>query len=455
MTLKIDPPTKQELNKAYNLKGATLSSLAREYKTSHPTVRSWLKNYGITLKTHKEASAQANRRNMITVHPSRDVLAASYANTSIDMLEKIFSVGQSTIYQWLKDYNIPLRNHTESVLIGKKHSWNNIRPNRNIIVEKYAKHGSIRVLSNELNISPNSVKKAMLEYDIPRNIPWRSSGEIALAERLEAIYPGWMTNDRTLISPLEIDIIHHEKKLAVEYCGLYWHSEISGEKARNYHREKFLKCAEAGYVLITVFETDRKEFINSLIAAKCGSSKRISARKTIAIDLDSKTARNFEETNHAHGGRGGSVRIGLIYGDELVMTLTMCKSRFDHDYEWECARMTVKNGMTIVGGASKLMCAFRKMYAPTSIVTYADLRFGNGKVYEKLGFTRVTDTPPNYWYFNKKNYDKIYSRQTFQKHKIMHFPVFDKKLSEHMIMALAGYDRIFDCGNAKYVWTAS
>ena len=48
--------------------------------------------------------------------------------------------------------------------------------------------------------------------------------------------------------------------LAVEYCGLYWHSEVGGRKERDYHRKKYDLCTKAGIRLITVFED---EYINN------------------------------------------------------------------------------------------------------------------------------------------------------------------------------------------------
>ena len=81
-----------------------------------------------------------------------------------------------------------------------------------------------------------------------------------------------------------------------------------------------------------------------------------------------------------------------------------------------------------------------------------DIRYFNGKLYERLGFEFKENTQPNYFYFNYKNDFVLKSRLQFQKHKLPAIlDKFDKNLSEWENMKLNGYNRIWDCGNKKYV----
>jgi hypothetical protein len=48
--------------------------------------------------------------------------------------------------------------------------------------------------------------------------------------------------------------------------------------------------------------------------------------------------------------------------------------------------LSTKKYTIVVGGFSKLFNFFIKNYDLDSCLTYADLRFGEGKVYEKSGF---------------------------------------------------------------------
>jgi hypothetical protein len=184
-----------------------------------------------------------------------------------------------------------------------------------------------------------------------------------------------------------------------------------------------------------------------------GQTIRIHGRKTKPVLIESNIAADFHNTHHLSGARGGSYHIGLYHADTLVMVLTMGRPRFKSKAEWECVRMTSHSDYRVVGGASKLFKAFRGMIDTGSILTFADLRFGNGSVYEKCGFERLKDSPPNYWYFHKDRPQSCYSRVKFQKHKLVNeLEHFDDGLTEYENMKANNWDRVWDCGNAVYVW---
>jgi len=62
-----------------------------------------------------------------------------------------------------------------------------------------------------------------------------SSGESEVTEFLKLYFDTVISRDRKIVSPYELDIVIPLKKLAIEYCGLYWHSEKSN-KDRSYIR---------------------------------------------------------------------------------------------------------------------------------------------------------------------------------------------------------------------------
>jgi len=55
-----------------------------------------------------------------------------------------------------------------------------------------------------------------------------------------------LSSERSLIAPKELDIVIPSKGIAIEFNGLYWHSEASG-KDRNYHLDKTKACEAKGY----------------------------------------------------------------------------------------------------------------------------------------------------------------------------------------------------------------
>lgn len=114
--------------------------------------------------------------------------------------------------------------------------------------------------------------------------------------------------------------------------------------------------------------------------------------------------------------------------------------------QYELLRFCNKLDTTVVGGADKLLKHFIKMYNPKTIISYADRRWSQGNLYEKLGFKFIHNSKPNYWYIinNKRMYRFGFRKQILIKEG------FDKNKSEHDIMLERGIYRIYDCGNKKY-----
>lgn len=257
-----------------------------------------------------------------------------------------------------------------------------------------------------------------------------------------------LQNDRTVIAPLELDIVVPEYKFAIEFDGLYWHTELQG-KDKYYHRNKTDMCNAAGYEVIHIFENEwlnSPEIIKSMICNKLKlNSSKIPARKCKIKITDVKEAKPFIEENHIQGYVPCKHRYGLYYNDELVAVLTTGVSRFNKKYDYEILRYCSKLNTNVLGGFSKLLKHFQTEN-PGSVITYSDLRYGAGGVYEKSGFTKLTKSAPNYFYTN--DYINLASRNKFQKHKLINLlETFDPELTEWQNMVKNNYDRIWDCGN--------
>jgi very-short-patch-repair endonuclease len=285
------------------------------------------------------------------------------------------------------------------------------------------------------------------------NMRGTSNIEQELQEFIENFGIPSKRNDRILIYPYELDIIIPSKKIAFELNGLYWHSELNG-KGKEYHVEKTELCKKAGYRLIQIFEDewiDQQEIVKSRIKHILGLSfKRVYARDCVVVELSNYEKNVFMKCNHSQGHAVTSVRLGLRYNDELVAAMTFAVPRFSKQYEWELVRYVTANGWSVVGGAGKLFSAFKKKYNPKSVVSYADRRWSEGNLYETIGFSFSHTSAPNYWYINNGYREH---RIKYQKHKLPSIlSKFDPNKTEWENMIIAGYDRIWDCGNLVYVW---
>lgn len=81
-------------------------------------------------------------------------------------------------------------------------------------------------------------------------------------------------NDRAVIRG-ELDIHIPQKKVAIEFNGLYWHNERAG-RDKSYHYDKWLACKEKGIQLIQIWEDDwnrNPDLMKRMLAHKIGISQ--------------------------------------------------------------------------------------------------------------------------------------------------------------------------------------
>ena len=280
-----------------------------------------------------------------------------------------------------------------------------------------------------------------------------SHAEKEIYEYIKSFYDGEiLTNKRSIVSGYELDLYIPEKKLAIEYDGIYWHSEECGTP-KSYHLNKTDKCEKSGIHLIHIFESEWKtknDIVKSRIRNLFGLYDRcIFARKCTVKEIDDRCSKEFQTINHIQGYVKSKINLGLFYNNELVAVMTFGKPRFNKKYEWELLRFCTKLGYHIPGAAGKMLKHFERTHNPTSLISYADRRWSQGKLYKALGFTLDHVSSPNYWYIYGIN---VESRMKYQKHKLKKIlENYDPSLSEHENMKNNGYKRIFDCGNLVFV----
>lgn len=255
-------------------------------------------------------------------------------------------------------------------------------------------------------------------------------------------------NNRTLIQNKEIDILLPDLKLGIEVNGNYWHMEkIVGKK---YHLNK-LKLCEGKIKLIQIFEhewNDKQEIVKSRIKSLIENNNKIFARKCEIITLTKEEKNSFLNKNHIQGNDNSTIYYGLMHENELIACMTFGLPRFNKQYDYELIRYCSKLNTNVIGGAGKLLKEFKRKHSG-KLISYSDKRWSNGNLYKKLGFSHVGSSEPGYFYFNLKN-KKVFNRMSFTKKSIKNMPYYDDKLSEHEIMSLNQYERVFDCGNDKW-----
>lgn len=278
----------------------------------------------------------------------------------------------------------------------------------------------------------------------------KSKPEDVLMGKLSRYNP---VRDREILDGKELDLYFKGKKLAVEVNGIYWHSDV--KKSNEYHLRKTLQCLESGVKLLHFTETEvnkKPDIVFSMIENSLGESKRIYARDCSVKVVAFNDYTEFFKSTHISGSVPAKIAFGLYRDGFLVSCMSFGKPRFDKNYEWEMLRFSSALNTVVLGAASKLFTAFMRRQNPTSVLSYADLRYGDGRVYEKLGFNYVKSTSPGYSYHHING--SVVSRMQAQKHKLANLlgDKFDATKSERDNMLSCGYMKMFDCGHKVFVW---
>lgn len=215
-----------------------------------------------------------------------------------------------------------------------------------------------------------------------------------------------LISTKDVIPPQDIDV-YVPGKLAVEFNGLYWHSEVR-QPDRAFHAKKSSACAQTGVHLLHVWEDewrDKREIVSSIIVSRLGvCQRRFMARKLTVKKLNVGERRDFFTANHLDGDVDSHVAWGLFDGVELVsaMSLRYPQHRTAYPGMLEVGRFCTKTDTSVAGGLSRLISrAQREGF--TRLVTYVDTRFGDGHGYEEVGFKLHHTTGNRYWYTDFKN----------------------------------------------------
>ncbi|MGZ8924654.1 MAG: DUF7487 domain-containing protein [Nitrososphaeraceae archaeon] len=318
-----------------------------------------------------------------------------------------------------------------------------------LITQNQQNDKTLLMIAEELQVSISTVSVYFAKYDIiPVYYTRVSKPEQELLDFLASLNIDTIHQDRTLIKPKELDIVIPSHKLAIEFCGLYWHSDVHPRITKQYHLDKLNNCLSIGYRLITIFE-DEWIYKKSIVKARLShlvnkSTDAVYARLTNVVEVDKKKKKDFFDATHIQGDGRGTITYGLTHNNELKAVMTF---------------MNLKNGVyelnrysttgNIVGGFSKLLNHFEKTIEWESIISFADRRWSEGAIYYSNGFELSNVSQPSYDYVIK---DTRIHRRNFMKgllsKKLLHY---DKNLTEFENCDNNNLLRIWNCGQLKFI----
>lgn len=315
---------------------------------------------------------------------------------------------------------------------------------------------TIQSIAGGLDISPSNLGKFYMNYRIPiTNVnPHTSDAEKEVVAFIQTLgITNIIQNDKTTISPKELDILIPDHNLAIEFNGTYWHTQGKG-KDKQYHLSKTTACESKGIQLLHISDFEWGNLVSqsiwkSMISVRLQRANRIYARKCKLKEVSTKDAVQFMKNNHLEGFVGGGIKLGLYHRDILVQCIIVGKSRFNKRYQNELIRSATLVNTVVIGGLSRLIKNIKG-----SLISYANRKYANGKGYNAIGMVQQQSSPPNY-VVTTKNGLIVGSRYKFQKHKLDNLlDKFDPNMSGWSNIQANGYDRIWDCGNLVYTLNA-
>jgi hypothetical protein len=255
-----------------------------------------------------------------------------------------------------------------------------------------------------------------------------------------------------------LDITIESKALAIEYCGLHWHHELSKHpRRRNDHYGKMLKAKALGLRLVTIFEDEwklRRRACEGFLLAILGISElKVWARRCEARLIPPGEAAVLMNAEHVQGAsRRAALAAGLFYEGRMVGAMTFAPHhRGSTDTSTVVLdRLCFAKGVQVVGGAGKLLAVLRKeAYAQgfRRLISWSDNRWSEGSVYKKLGFTQEADLPPDYSYVLVSKPRARMSKQS-QRKSAAGCP---EGMTELEWATKRGLARIWDCGKQRWV----
>lgn len=206
------------------------------------------------------------------------------------------------------------------------------------------------------------------------------------------------SDKKQLKNKAELDIYIPSIKQAIEFDGLYWHS--NKHVSNVYHKWKQDLCKQKNISLIQIFEDEwinQQEIVKSNLLNFIGKTRKTIYSSNCEVrEVNVDVAEKFLNENHIKGHSIASIYLGLFFNDELVSMLTISKKESYH----EILRYCNKIHLSVSSGFYKMLKYFETKYKPKQVTYTHDRRWSNINVFETAGFINKGNTSPSFQYTN-------------------------------------------------------
>ena len=441
-------------------------------KTKKTNINKFGVEFPVQAETVKKKRTQTNLERFGVEHPSQSeavknkIIESNLKNHGVPYSGMREDVKEKISQTNMQRYGVknPLQNdeinkkrkQTNLERYGHESAFGNDEIKHKIKDTNIEKYGSEKASQNP-RVIEKMIDTNMTKYGVPAACMLSENKNYGKTQRELAewlLYLGFeFKSDYETLNGRELDLYNKSLNLAIEYCGLYWHHELSPEpRTRSYHHNKYKICNQKGIRLITIFEDEWmkrqsqcKNFIKSILNK---NTIKIFARKCEIKQIEKSILQKFCENYHIQGSNNlAIICYGLFYKNELVGVMSFGKHH-RNSKDLTLDRLCFKDDTTVIGGSSKLFhacCVWAKNQGFAQVISWSDNRWSSGGVYQKLGFCLANEGKPDYSYVDTKQKHSRKSKQSQRK-------IVPNKQTERQICLEKGLVRIWDCGKKKWAY---
>lgn len=266
---------------------------------------------------------------------------------------------------------------------------------------------------------------------------------------------------------MEVDLLFPDDRLAIEFNGVWWHSEDN--VGRDRHLLKRRRLEEQGFELVTVWSDvwqQRRDAVLRMLASRLGVVDsllpRYHARSLRFVCVSGRDASSFMEANHIQGAVSATRHFGLADGcGTLLAVMSVRRERpsgrlSKGEGTWTIVRYATS--AHVVGGFSRILAHAEKALLGEgeclrTWLTFSDCDLSSGAMYASCGFSHDGEVAPDYRYAGSFTGWRRVPKESFQKSRFRDDDnlVWDESWTESQAARQNGLYRCYDSGKIRWI----
>src|SRR3989339_411212 len=158
----VTKPTKEQLERMYVYEFKTTTQIAQELDLSNTVISIWLKEYDIPIRGRSAARLAPKR----LTKPTKEQLEQWYVHEEKNAAQIGENVGvpNGTVLNWLKEYDIPIRSVSETMLLRKRLT----KPTKEQLEQWYvSERKSFAQIARDTGLGQTTIRRYLERYGVP------------------------------------------------------------------------------------------------------------------------------------------------------------------------------------------------------------------------------------------------------------------------------------------------